>query len=193
MLLLTILKSGKTVCLLSILGLLRYNGSIRIGNLEVSTLPSRQLRSQISVLPSLLPQLPGTIEQNLMPWRLVTAAQEDRVSDAKLEETLKETRLWEHVQAAGGTQQPMKDLSLSEYQKIQFSVASLLLRHFQSGNKIVLVDAPAQKADQGTLDELNSLMRKYFQGCTMLTAASSQQSLGYFDTTCQLDSAGVHG
>lgn len=172
------MSSGKSSSLLAILGFINYSGSIRVGNVEVSSIPPKQLRSRISVLPQLSIHLPGTIEQNLMPWRLINS-QRDQISIETIQRVLEDVELWHPICQAGGLQRPRKELQLSDSEQTQFSTARLILHHVHHLNTIVLMDEFTAKLNPGMRQKLEALLSKHFKTSTVLVVSRGSVTTGF--------------
>lgn len=132
-------------------------------------MPRSQLRSQVTVLPPIPIVVPGTIEQNLMPWRLLEE-QVDDISSQTVEQVLEDVQLLGYIRQAGGLQMLRKSLKLSDGQQTQFSVARLILHHLRHKNNIVVMDEPTSRLDVEMRQKLHEALRKYLARSTVLVA-----------------------
>lgn len=138
----------------------------------------KQLRSRISVLPQLPIHLPGTIEQNLLPWRLVDS-QRDQISNRTIQRVLEGVGLWDPICQAGGLKRPWKELKLSDVEQTQFSTARLILHHIHHQNTIVLMDEFPAKLNPEMRQKLEALISKQFETSTVLKVSHGNATTGF--------------
>jgi ABC-type multidrug transport system fused ATPase/permease subunit len=103
-------------------------GQIVIDGIDISTLSSEYIRSQINVVPQDSFVMPGTVRFNLDP--------QGNISDKELVRSLTRVGLWIMVQSRGGLDENMEASSWSSGQKQLFCMARALLRK----RKILILD-----------------------------------------------------
>ena len=169
----------------SIINFVDYKGSIKVDNVEAAAVSRHQLRSRITTLTSSWLELPGTIEQNLMPWRLVNE-NEDHINPETVKKVLVDTGLWSYIQNAGGLSMPAENADFSSGQRTQFSMARLILHHLQHQNKVVMMDDPMATLNAKGREKACWLVAKYFGDSTVLMFCRDAHSLEFVDVVHSL-------
>lgn len=173
--------SGKSSLLLSILRLLELrSGTIRIDDIDISTLSRQQVRSHLTTLPQEPLKLSGTIRHNLDP--------EDRIqADEVLTNALRKATIWSIVESRGGLDAIASEVGFSVGQQQLFCLARALL----SRSKIVLFDEATSSVDSATEKEIRRIIKEEFVGRTIIEVAHRIQSIEEYDVAVVMGSGRV--
>lgn len=85
--------------LLAILNFLEHTGSITIDGIDVARVPHEVLRGRITTVPQEPVVLPGTVRDNLMPYK--GEQNEPTLHDGLIDDVLGQIRLLDYVNARG--------------------------------------------------------------------------------------------
>ena len=110
-------------------------GSITIDSIALETLPRETIRSRLIAISQDQFILPGTIRENIDPFRSHQAS--------AITQALKDVDLWECVVSKGGLDAPMKEDMLSHGQKQLFFMGRAILRK-DIGNVVLLDEATSR-------------------------------------------------
>ncbi|CAM1501751.1 Fc.00g037350.m01.CDS01 [Cosmosporella sp. VM-42] len=153
--------SGKSSLILTLLRLLEIrSGTMRIDNLDLSTLPRQAIRSHLTTLPQDPVKLSGTVRHNLDPQGAIQA-------DEPLEAVLRKTSIWGIISARGGLDADMDELGFSVGQQQLFCLARALL----SRSSVVLLDEATSSVDRQTDEEIRRVVRDEMQSRTVVEVA----------------------
>ncbi|KAJ2966587.1 hypothetical protein NQ176_g10080 [Zarea fungicola] len=184
--------SGKSSLLLTLLGLIDYEGSIVIDGVDMATAPRDELRARIVTISQDQVELDGTVRDNLLPFDTVwgeekeegsgKAQQEQGPSTAHKEMVLRETldrlRLWDQLQGKGGLDAMLADVGYSHGEKQMLCVA----RAVATGGVDLWRDQVVRE-----------MMRDYFHGCTILAIAHREQSIADANVIVEMSRGRVVG
>lgn len=180
--------SGKTSLLLTLLGFLEYNGSIKIDGVEVRDTPHDELRSKIITVTQDNLVLDGTIRENLLPFdtrsgeRLcgpltekesTEAAQKDTI----LREVLVYFQIWESIEETGGLDAIVSDIGYSHGQLQMLCIARAVVRRRMTGSRLVLVDEGTSAVDRWRDVIVRQAMAQYFSDCTIIIVAHRDETV----------------
>ncbi|KAJ6788087.1 hypothetical protein PWT90_02534 [Aphanocladium album] len=184
--------SGKTNLLLAILGFLEYDGRIRIDGIDVSSINCEELRSRLITITQDQVLFDADVRTNLLPLSLgsVKKAAIDVAKaaerDLELEHLLKDLHIWTALAKKSGLETILDDAGYSKGQLQLLCIARAILKHRDTGYKVILVDEPLGNVDSATEETVRRVMRDYFVGCTVLTVARQHSDLGDVDEFVQL-------
>lgn len=200
--------SGKSSLLLTLLGLVDYEGSIVIDGVDMATAPRDELRARIVTISQDQVELDGTIRDNLLPFDTVWGEEERDAGSGKaqqeqgpstahkemvLRETLERLRLWDQLQEKGGLDAVLADVGYSHGEKQMLCVARAVVRRRLTGSRLLLVDEATGGVDLWRDQVVREMMRDYFHGCTILAIAHRQQSIADADVIVEMSRGRVVG
>lgn len=171
--------SGKTSMVLALLNHLEYRGSIKIDDVEVYKISRQELCSRFTILPQRSVFLPGTVEQNLMPWRFANGSNFDDLHPIIVVDVLLRTELWGLIYSVGGLQTPMHSIDLTDSQHRQFALARAMLQSRYSGHQLVIMDEPFSAIEPSMRGAIEQAITEFFRhtSTTVLSTCSlSDQS-----------------
>lgn len=177
---------GKSSLIASLFRLLEITtGSIKIDDIDVSTLPRDAIRCRLLALPQDAFFLKGTIRENMDP---TTSA-----SDLSIETALRRVGLWDIVASQDhGLHTPMNpDQLLSQGQQQLFCLARAIVRQVHSPSKIVVLDEPTASVDWETDELMQKVIREVFAGCTIVAVAHRLRTVMDFDVVVVMDGGEV--
>jgi ATP-binding cassette subfamily C (CFTR/MRP) protein 1 len=169
--------SGKSSLLLTILRLLETpTGSLYIDGLDLSSIPVNTTRSRLTTLPQDPVKLPGTVRDNLDPFKSIK-------SDDDLVSALIKVNMCDVITTRGGLDVEFDTLSLSHGQQQLFCLARALLHK----SKVVLMDEATSSVDQQTDEEVQKALKSEFANCTVLAIAHRLETIGNSDVVVVVD------
>ncbi|KAI9148264.1 ABC multidrug transporter B [Paramyrothecium foliicola] len=163
--------SGKSSTLLVLLRLLELSsGTIRIDDVDLSTVPREHIRSHITTIPQDPVKFRGSIRQNLDPESCVQ-------SDDTLVDALRKTNIWNIVEHRGGLDADLSELGFSIGQQQLFSLARALLQR----NSIILLDEATSSVDRTTDHEIRRIILQEMSTRTVIEVAHKLEVVRNFD------------
>lgn len=179
--------SGKSSLVLSLLNLVDHTGEILIDCVNINDVPRAQLRRAITTIPQEVPELPGTVLDNLFPLEMLEFTDElINKYNEQGEAMLEKVELWKHVDANGGIMAPYEDMTFSTGQKQLFSLARAMLHQETHQTKIVLMDEVTSNLDAETETTAQKVMRTAFSRCTRLIISHRPTAMEECDVDLQL-------
>ena len=128
--------------------------------------------------------LPGTFEENLDFEGLATSAQ--------MQTALEAVQLWNLVMDRGGLKAEFQPDSLSNGEKQLLAMARAILRNRHAcGRSILILDEATSNLDLNTEALIQRVVRKEFEGQTIISVAHRLQILRDCDTVVELDKGKV--
>lgn len=160
--------SGKS-SLIAVLGRLLdidADGSIVVDGFDLKTVPRQTIRSRLTALPQDALKLSGTVRRNLDPAETISA-------DQMLIDALTKTTIWPFIEARGGLDAKLDDMSLSAGQMQLFSLSRAILRGGESHgpSSLVLLDEATSSVDRQTDDEVRAAIQPDLEGRTVIEVA----------------------
>lgn len=163
--------SGKSSLVLTLLRLLElHSGTIRIDDVDLSTVPRQHIRSRLTTIPQDPVKMNGTVRLNLDPENQVQ-------SDAMLIEVLRKTGIWPPIESRGGLDADSSELGFSVGQQQLFCLARALL----SRSKVVLLDEATSSVDRVTDEKIRRIVREEMDGKTIVEVAHRLEIVRDFD------------
>lgn len=157
--------------MLSVLNFLDLRGSVFIDGVDISHVKHDTLRRSITTIPQDAVILPGSVRKNLLPFDLMSEADESekgKQKDDQLEEVLSSVGLLDAIKSKGGLDANIDDVHLSAGQKQLMNIARALLHHLETGSKVVLMDEVTSSMDHATDKQLQDVMNATFKDCTRI-------------------------
>ncbi|KAF2834051.1 hypothetical protein CC86DRAFT_451542 [Ophiobolus disseminans] len=201
--------SGKSTLILALLKLVDSEGSVTIDDVNLASIPRDSLRQKIIVVSDDVFFFPGgTLRDNLDPLSLCS-------DDAQLKEILQDFMLWDMSVSAAATKSekdarkedagdqsstvnpldaPFSSVSLSHGQKQLFALARALVRQQCKGpgvGGLVILDEATSRTDKETDSIIQRVIRKRFEGCTLVMIAHRLESILDFDRIVVLEQGRV--
>ena len=161
--------------LLTLLNFLEHSGSITIDGVNVSQVPHEVLRGRITTVPQEPVELPGTVRDNLMPYK--GEQDEPTLHDGLIDDVLGQIRLLDYVNARGGVDRPYADMGFSHGQQQLISIGRTMLHHMYKETKIILMDEPTSNMDNATDAIIQDLIRDEFIGCTVMVITHRKEKI----------------
>ncbi|KAL9109116.1 MAG: hypothetical protein Q9227_006207 [Pyrenula ochraceoflavens] len=173
--------SGKSTMLHALFRLLpRTSGQILIDRIDISSVSLQTLRSRLNAIPQEPFFLAGTVKDNLDPFNIA--------SEGACAEVLHKVGLWNVVKEKGGLEVELEAESmLSHGQRQLFCLARALLRP----GKLVCLDEVSSSVDRKTDALMQEIIRREFQGRTIIAVAHRLETIADFDRVIVLDAGKV--
>ncbi len=188
--------SGKSSLLLTMLGLLPYEGTVEIDGVDIGNIDRDALRAHIITITQHPVQFDDTIRANLLPFEMnddrgeITDEQKRQrdAKDAVLISLLDRFHLWSKVRDRGGLDAMLTDAGYSQGEIQLLSIARAIVRRQYTGSNLVLVDEATSNLDPERDMETQAIMDEAFAGCTVLTVAQQLETIQNVD--CKLEMTG---
>jgi ABC-type multidrug transport system fused ATPase/permease subunit len=160
--------------LLAIQNFFEYTGTITVDGRDIRGIPRHILRKNILTMPKKGVILDGTLRFNLEPYSITKSIPPSRrLSDEYIISVLQRMRLWQHIEARGGTlDSELSELRLGPEQKQLVSIARVILRKTQGPVCLLLNDCATDNLHPDTADAVESIIDDTFHSCTILTVSS---------------------
>ncbi|KAJ4158067.1 uncharacterized protein LMH87_008612 [Akanthomyces muscarius] len=187
--------SGKSSLLLTLLGLLSYEGIVEIDGVDIANIDPDALRAHMITITQHPIQFDDTIRANLLPFEMnsnrgkITDEQKIQrdAKDAILIGLLDRFRLWSKVRDRGGLDAMLTDVGYSKGEIQLLSIARAIVRRRDTGSNLVLVDEATSNLDPERDAETQAIMDEAFAGCTVFTVAHRLETIQNVD--CKIEMA----
>jgi ABC-type multidrug transport system fused ATPase/permease subunit len=183
------LLSGKTTLLLTILRLLSYTGTITIDGIDISAIPSQQLRSRITTISQDSIRLEGTVRENLLPYS--GQSEDGTITEDIIFEALDQTELTDIIKARGGLNAPLSAMEFSEGHMQLLCLARAIVHNTCTQSRVVLLDEPTSSLDLETDNRIQAMMRDAFLDCTMVMVSHRPETLWDANVRLEVKDRGV--
>ena len=168
--------SGKSSLVSTLLRMLEVNsGRITIDDIDISTIPRQETRKRLNTLPQEPFFLKGSVRENLDPFQ--------SASDDHMIEVLREVGLWEQLETHDGLDGDMDEGLLSHGQRQLFCLCRAVVKP----GKIVIMDEASSSADDRSDKLVQDIIRKEFDGRTVIAIAHKLHTVLDFDRILLLD------
>ncbi|KAK5989200.1 ABC multidrug transporter B [Cladobotryum mycophilum] len=162
--------SGKTSLILSLLQMIdTVEGTITIDRVDLSTLPCREVRSHINVVPQDPLLIPGTVRFNIDPY---SASWDDEII-----RVLERVKLWGIVQEQGGLDKEIDTSAWSVGQKQLVCFARAMVRRC----KLLILDEAMSSVDSETEAIMQDIIDTEFKGCTVISVIHRLEHIRSYD------------
>ncbi|KAF2444598.1 putative multidrug resistance-associated protein [Karstenula rhodostoma CBS 690.94] len=167
--------SGKTSFILSLMHMIRFEGSISIDGVETHDVFPADLRSRFNVIPQEPFLMPGSIRFNIDPL--------GQVKDEAMVATLQKLKIWERVVECGGldAQTSLSSWSVGERQLL--CMARAMVRKSQ----ILILDEATSSVDALTESVMQAVVDDDFSTQTVLAVVHRFRYIEKFDKVAVLD------
>ncbi|KAK7181162.1 ABC transporter [Paraphaeosphaeria sporulosa] len=167
--------SGKTSFILSLMHMIRFEGTISIDGIETHDVVPSDLRSRFNVVPQEPFLMPGSIRFNIDPL--------EEVHDEIITATLRRLKIWERVKECGGldAQTSLSSWSVGERQLL--CMARAMVRKSQ----ILILDEATSSVDALTESVMQEVVNKDFSAQTVLAVVHRLRYIERFDKVVVLD------
>ncbi|OAA69267.1 canalicular multispecific organic anion transporter 1 [Akanthomyces lecanii RCEF 1005] len=176
--------SGKSSLLLTLLGFIRYQGSIRIDGVEISSIVPDVLRSHLVTITEEPVIFDGTVRTNLLPFTMNDPAKQsrrrslgDEQKDLELEQLLKRLHIWVPLINKGGLSANVDEVGYSKGDTQLLCIARAIMRQRETGCKVILIDDATGCLTTHKEKIANDIMSEYFRGCTVLRGSIRESGL----------------
>ncbi|KAJ3495547.1 hypothetical protein NLG97_g3313 [Lecanicillium saksenae] len=189
--------SGKTSLLLTMLGFLEYDGRLEIDGVNIASVPYEELRSRLIIVTQDQVLFNASIRTNLLPFTMndgeTKPEEHDKVAkkDLELEQLLQSLHIWTPLTKKRGLHSILDDVGYSKGQLQMLCIARAILRHRETGSKIVLLDEATSSIDASTEEIVQRVMSENFSGCTVLTVGHRQSNLQHVNGIVRLHRGAV--
>jgi ATP-binding cassette subfamily C (CFTR/MRP) protein 1 len=163
--------SGKSSLITTLFRMLEVTGnsSIRIDGIDITKLPRELVRSRLNAIPQEPFFVRGSLRANADPYKQHT--------DAEIIAAIQKVHLWGLIQNKGGLDGQLDAEYFSHGQRQLFCLARAILRR----SKIVILDEATSSVDTKSDELMQSVIRKEFQGCTIIAVAHRLDTIMDFD------------
>lgn len=158
--------SGKSTLILALLRLADLDGDdsqIKIGDIDIATVPAEKLRGVCAVIAQTPLFLPGSVKLNL------TVSGAGIHPDETMIAVLTKVGLWDIISERGGLEADMAVVALSHGQQQLFSLATAILKKEKAS--IIIMDEATSGVDDATERRMYELIRGEFRDCTVIMIA----------------------
>lgn len=165
---------------MALLGFLEYSGSMKIDELDVSEIPADQLRSRVVTISQDQIKLDASVRVNLLPFMLnekFAAKDERQDRDSELQELLTRLGIWSLLDSHQGLDAKLDDVGYSHGEMQLLCLARGVLRHRDTGSKLILIDEATSTVEQEREQAARDLMTEYFSDCTVLVIGHRKSSM----------------
>lgn len=140
-----------------------------IDGINIKNVPHAQLRKMISTIPQDVPEIPGTVRNNLMPFDILKpSGKSGKVHEEMVVVLLESVGLWEHILEHGGINALYDEMKFSAGQRQLFSLVRAMLHKLEYETTIVIMDEATSNLDDATEVLAQHVMGVAFEECTKL-------------------------
>lgn len=151
------------------------SGSITIDDVDISKIPRQEVRSRLNTLSQETFFLHGSVRENIDP--LETA------SDERIIEVLRAVSMWDYFESRDGLDGDVEEEKLSHGQRQLFCLARAIIKP----GRILIIDEATSSMDSETDELIQRVLRKEFEGRTIITIAHKLHTVLDFDRVLLLE------
>lgn len=151
------------------------SGLITIDDVDISTIPRQEIRSRLNTFSQETFFLHGSVRENIDP--LETA------SDERIIEVLRAVRMWDYLDLRDGLDGDIEEEKLSHGQRQLFCLARAIIKP----GRILIIDEATSSMDSETDELMQQVLRKEFEGRTIIAIAHKLHTVLDFDRVMLLE------
>ncbi|KAJ3496534.1 hypothetical protein NLG97_g2589 [Lecanicillium saksenae] len=185
---------GNTSLMLTLLGFLRYSGTVEIDGIDIETVTPDILRSRVITMTQDTVQFNDTVRANLLPFDINEEVKDDPISmvrkatkDGMLRNVHQQLNLWNKVSSNGGLDAMLQDVGFSKGELQLFWIARGVVQRLETGINFILMDEATSKLDPTLEDATHQFMEQIFQGCTVIIISHRQEVIDTTDCALRLE------
>ncbi|OBT64152.1 hypothetical protein VE03_06254 [Pseudogymnoascus sp. 23342-1-I1] len=168
--------SGKSSLISTILRMLEIeSGTITIDDVDITTVPRQDVRSRLNTFSQETFFLHGSVRENIDP--LETA------SDERIIEVLRAVCMWDYFESRDGLDGDVEEEKLSHGQRQLFCLARAIIKP----GRILIIDEATSSMDSETDKLMQQVLRKEFEGRTIIAIAHKLHTVLDFDRVMLLE------
>ncbi|KFY47652.1 hypothetical protein V495_01884 [Pseudogymnoascus sp. VKM F-4514 (FW-929)] len=168
--------SGKSSLISTILRMLEIDsGLITIDDVDISTIPRQEIRSRLNTFSQETFFLHGSVRENIDPL--------EAASDERIIEVLRAVRMWDCFDLRDGLDGDIEEEKLSHGQRQLFCLARAIIKP----GRILIIDEATSSMDSETDELMQQVLRKEFEGRTIIAIAHKLHTVLDFDRVMLLE------
>lgn len=151
------------------------SGTISIDDIDISTIPRQEVRRRLNTLSQEPFFLYGTVRENIDPLKAA--------SDERIIEVLRAVYIWDFFESHGGLDGDVEEDKLSHGQRQLFCLARAIIKP----GRILIIDESTSSMDSETDELMQRVIRKEFEGRTVIAIAHRLHTVLDFDRVIMLE------
>lgn len=151
------------------------SGTITIDDVDISTIPRQEVRSRLNTFSQETFFLHGSVRENIDPLETAT--------DERIIEVLRAVSMWDYFESRDGLGGDVEEEKLSHGQRQLFCLARAIIKP----GRILIIDEATSSMDSETDELMQRVLRKEFEGCTIIAIAHKLHTILDFDRVILLE------
>lgn len=151
------------------------SGTITIDNVDITTIPRQEVRSRLNTFSQDPFFLHGTVRENIDPLEIA--------SDERIIDVLRAVCMWGYFESRDGLDGDVEEEKLSHGQRQLFCLARAIIKP----GRILIIDEVTSSMDSETDELMQTLLRKEFEGRTIIAIAHKLHTVLDFDRVMLLE------